>query len=480
LAPLDFAEVDATEQARLCASGQITAAELVEAAIERIELLNPVLNAVVAPMFESARTAARDTVGDSIFSGVPFLVKDLIASVADVPLTQGSAWLRDYVPNYDSELVRRLRRAGLILIGKTNTPEFGNGSTVEPWLFGACRNPWDLRRSPGGSSGGSAAAVASGMVPMAHGNDGGGSIRIPASCCGLFGLKPTRGRVSHAPDFGDFFSGLVQEHALTRSVRDSASLLDAISGPSPGAPAKLPVPYRPFLQDVSQSPGRLRIGFSTRSPTGVASGPDCATAVARTAALCEDLGHDVVEASPEFEAAAVDQAFLDVWCDGNLRLVESMARRRGNRPGLTGLEPITRELVEIGRQRTGADHLQSLRQLQRGTRDIARFFGTFDVWLTPTVAQPPPPIGSFETRDPQKYMESDSRFSPFTAWANITGQPAMSVPLHWTGDGLPVGVQFTGRFGDESTLFRLAGQLERARPWGHRRPHLPPAAASSM
>src|SRR5213594_4641005 len=288
----DIALLDATAQAELVRSKQVKPIELLEATIERIERINPQINAVVTPMYEIARKTAEGPLPDGPFSGVPFLLKDLGAGYAGVRQTQGSEFLKDFVSPFDSELTARYKQAGLVIAGKTNTPEFGLVPTTEPRLFGASRNPWDVTRTTGGSSGGSAAAVAAGMVPLAHGNDGGGSIRIPSSCCGLFGLKPTRARNPLGPDFGDMFSGLVAEHALTRSVRDSASLLDATSGPDVGDPYWAPPPSRPFLQEVGEDAGKLRIAFTTAAPSGVQIHLDCISAVNDAARLCSDLGHE--------------------------------------------------------------------------------------------------------------------------------------------------------------------------------------------
>ncbi|MBI1956175.1 MAG: amidase, partial [Acidobacteria bacterium] len=322
----ELALFDATAQAELVRRKEVQPVELVEAAIERIERLNPKLNAVVTPMYEEARSQAKKNLPDVPFTGVPLLLKDLLASYAGVRLTSGSSFLREFVPDHDSELVARQKRAGLIILGKTNTPEFGILPTTEPRLFGPSRNPWDLHRTPGGSSGGSAAAVAAGMVPMAHGNDGGGSIRIPASCCGVFGLKPTRGRNPLGPNFGDILSGLAVEHALTRSVRDSAALLDATCGPDPGAPYWASPPARPFLQEVGTPPGRLRIALTTVSIAGKPVHPDCLQAARDAAALCAELGHEVVEAIPPLVGQQMIQAFLTLWASGCATSVERAAR----------------------------------------------------------------------------------------------------------------------------------------------------------
>ena len=469
--PDEFAFLDATAQAELVRKKEVQAIELLEGAIERVERLNPTLNAVVTTMYDQAHAAIED-LPDGPFAGVPFLLKDLLAQYSGVRMTMGSNLFRDFVADHDSELVKRLKRAGLIILGKTNTPEFGILPTTEPHLFGPSRNPWDTERTTGGSSGGSAAAVAAGIVPMAHGNDGGGSIRIPASCCGLFGLKPTRARNPLGPDFGDLMSGLVAEHALTRSVRDSAALLDATSGPDLGDPYWAPPPERPFLQEVGADPGRLRIAFSTEAVTGVQVHTDCINAVKEAAALCEELGHVVVEAAPKVDGDMVAQAFMVLWSAQPASVLDGMALLTGQAPSQDQVEPLTWALFEMGHQHTASDYVISLTVLQGISREIARLFVDYDVWLTPTLAEPPVPLGTFDSppENPLHGLARSAEFVPFTPICNATGQPAMSVPLFWNADGLPVGTHFIGRFGDEATLFRLASQLEEARPWADRRP----------
>ncbi len=464
--------LDATAQADLIRRKEVKAVELVEAAIERIDKVNPELNAVVTPMYDKALDAVKAGLPDGPFTGVPFLLKDLLAAFKGVPMTLGSTLMRDFTPDHDSELVRRLKRAGLVILGKTNTPEFGILPTTEPHLFGPCRNPWDRERTTGGSSGGSAAAVAAGMVPMAHGNDGGGSIRIPASCCGLFGLKPTRGRNPLGPDFGDIMGGLVAEHAITRSVRDSALLLDATSGPDVGDPYWAPPKERPFAREVGADPGRLKIAFTVEAHAGVEAHADCVSAVKDAAALCADLGHEVVEASPQLDADLVTRSFTVLWSSGCASTLEAIAYLNGRAVQPDQVEPLSWALYEMGKKFSATDYLLALQTLQRIGRDAARFFIDHDVLLTPTLGQPPAPLGYFDST-PDNPMEGFTRsasFAPFTPICNMTGQPAMSLPLFWNDDGLPVGAHFVGRFGHEATLFRLAAQLEEARPWAGRRP----------
>jgi amidase len=467
----DLSRLDAIAQAELVRRGDASALELVDAAIARIEAVDGRLNSVVTRLFERARREAGGPRPDSPLAGVPFLLKDLGATLAGTRQTRGSRAFRDHVSDEDTELARRYRRAGLIVVGKTNTPEFGNHSTTEPVLFGPTRNPWDPERTTGGSSGGSAAAVAAGLVPAAHGNDGAGSIRIPSSCCGLFGLKPTRGRNSWAPA-GDGMAGIAVEHALTRSVRDSAAILDATSGRVPGDPYSPPAPERPYLDEVGADPGRLRIAWSATPPVDAAVDPACARVARETAELLASLGHDVEEARPDFDGEVLIEPFARVWAVANLVDYRDAVKHLGREPRRDELEVTTWELVEHGRRFDGADLLDALKTLARATRAIAPFFERYAAWVTPTLAQPPRPLGILNRSHggAVEWWRFDSAFNPWNPIANMTGQPAMSVPLTWTSDGLPVGTLVFGRYGDEATLFRLAGQLEAARPWADRRP----------
>lgn len=464
----DFVLLDATAQADLVRNKEVKPIELVEAAITRIERWNPTLNAVITPMYDIARTAAIGQLPEGPFTGVPFLLKDILASYAGVRMTLGSNLLKNFVPDHDSELVVRLKRAGLIIVGKTNLPELGILPTTEPQIFGPCRNPWDNQRTTGGSSGGAAAAVASGMVPMAHANDGGGSIRIPASCCGVFGLKPTRARIPLGPDFGDIISGLVCEHAVTRSVRDSAALLDATAGPEVGDPYFAPAPKRPYLQEVAIDPEKLRIAFSTLSISGMPVHEDCVRATTAAAQLCEDLGHDLTEADLKINGEQLAAAFTVLWTASCASTLKALAVKKDQ------VEPLTWALGEMGKQYDAADYVIALQSLQQISRDVARFMLNYDLLLTPTLAEPPVPLGTFDSPpdNPLAGFYRSGLFAPFTPLANITGQPAMSVPLHFNSNNLPVGVHFIGRLGDEATLLRLAAQLEAARPWSNRWPPL--------
>ena len=468
----EITQLDATAQAELVRRGEIAAAELVDGAIERIERLNPQLNAVVTSMFEDARERASAGLTGP-FAGVPYLVKDLIVEIEGVRFTEGSAFLRDNVSTYTSELVTRLRRAGLVILGKTNTPEFGMVPTCEPTLHGATRNPWDPGRSTSGSSGGSAAAVASGMVPMAHGNDAGGSLRFPASACGLFGLKPTRARNPLGPEYGDALCGWAVEHAITISVRDSAALLDATAGPDIGDPYPAPPPARPFGAEVGVDPGRLRIGYTARTPGGGLGNPDCVAAVEDAVALCAALGHDVVEADLPGLDERVGRAIGTMFDAATAWIVGYWVRRLGREPEPGELEPLTNHYRVGGQRLSAPDLMLAVEDLQRFARTVARFLTGVDLWLTPTMSEPPTPLGEITAApdDPLRAVRRGARTVEYPAVvANITGNPAMSVPLWWNAAGLPVGVHFLGRFGDEATLLRLAAQLEAARPWAGRTP----------
>ena len=471
----ELAGLDSVAQADLVARREVTPAELVEAAIERIEALNPTLNAVVTPAFDEALDAARALTADASrpFAGVPFLLKDLIVEAKGMRFTEGSRFLGERISTHDQELVVRLRRAGFVILGKTNTPEFGMAPHCEPARFGATLNPWSTRHTTAGSSGGSAAAVASGMVPAAHANDLGGSIRYPASCCALFGLKPTRARVPMGPEYADPIGAMAVEHALTRTVRDSAAILDAISGSELGEPFPAPPRVRPFVDEVGAPPGRLRIAYTTVAADGHPTDPDCVSALEDAVRLCEQLGHVVEERwlppiTPEV-GAAIGSTFgaAVAW------IIAYWIRKLGREPRNDELEPLTRGFWELGRTMSAADYLMGLERLRAYSREVAQFFEQFDMWLTPALAQPPPQIGEMlgTEADPFAGLQRSSQFVAFPGIvANITGNPAMSVPLYWNADGLPIGVHFLGRFGDEATLFRLAAQLEAARPWVARRP----------
>lgn len=489
----EYENYDGLGLAELVRKKEVSAGELVEACIDRIERANPRLNAVVHAMYEQARAAAGGRYADGPFAGVPFLAKDLDADFAGEPMSKGSRLYAGWRPSEDSELARRWKRAGVIVVAKTNTPEFGLTPVTEPELWGPTRNPWDTARTSGGSSGGSAAAVAARFAPIASAGDGGGSIRIPASCCGLFGLKPTRGRNPTGPTNVELWLGCTSVHVVTRSVRDSAAMLDATQGPDAGAPYFTPPPERPFLAETTREPGRLRIAFSTKPVMDVPVHGDCVQAVQETARLLEGLGHEVVEASPRIDGAALARNFIVMLLGetaADVREAEAAVGRKA-RPG--DVEPGTWILKMLAEHYTSEEFAVAVRELKRVSRPVGRFFEDYDVLLTPTLAKPPIPVGSLQPAGLERAalvalgrlpvgaalkrigaidrtVERAWSFTPFTTLFNVTGQPAMSVPLHWNAAGLPIGVQFVGRMAEEATLFRLAGQLEQARPWADRRP----------
>jgi amidase len=468
----EYTEYDGLDLAALVRSKEVSPDEVLEAAILRIEALNPTLNAVVARAYDAARAAAPNGSGDAPFAGVPFLLKDLGGAQAGVPMSGGSRFFAHAPAPVDAETVVRYKRAGLRILGRTNTPELGLNASTEPVLFGPTRNPWDLTRSSGGSSGGSAAAVAARMVPLAHASDGGGSIRIPASCCGLFGMKTTRNRLSYAPYAGEGLAGCSVEHVVSRSVRDSAAALDASAGPAVGDPYYPPPPARPFLEEVGAAPARLRIALTTEAFGGSPVDPDCIAAAEAAARLCEELGHHVERAAPAYDVAGLDETYNLVFAINAAANIRLRARALGLTLDAGGFERVTWSMVERANRVSAADYVQMLNRLHAISRRIQAFFETYDMLLTPTLAEPPLELGVLDmmSEDTAAYTARLWRYTPFTYPFNVTGQPAMSVPLAWNDAGLPIGVQFVGRYGDEAGLFRLAGQLEQARPWADRRP----------
>ena len=459
-----YDELDGLGLAGAIRNGDVSATEVVDAAIRRIEASNRAVNAVVATRFDEARAEAAASLGDGPFAGVPYLVKSLGGDVAGLPTSRGSRLFADDVAAADSLAVARARAAGVIVLGMTNTPELGKNGTTEPVLHGPTRNPHDLTRSAGGSSGGSAAAVASGMVPIAHGNDGGGSIRIPASSCGLFGLKPSRGRVPNAPALDAFAYPVGCTHALTRTVRDSAALLDVVAGPAPGDATLVPSPATPFLDEVGADPGRLRIGFTTITGRGDVADDDCVAVLTHTATVCEGLGHEVVEATFAYDVEPANAALATVMSVNVAAAVDARLAVLGRPLADDDLEAFTRVLYERGRTTTGTDVIGALHQLERTGREVAPFFAEHDVLLTPTMQIRVPEIGWVDTTRPETMVRA-SAFAAFTGIFNTTGHPAMSVPMGTDTHGLPVGVQFAARLGDEARLLRLAASLEAATPW---------------
>jgi amidase len=477
----DFRWLDATGQAELVRRGEATAAELVDAAIARIEHDDDRLNAVIHKLFDKARaTAGGNDLGGGPFRGVPFLVKDGVCHTAGDPYHCGMRVLKDagWHERDDTWLAQRFRAAGFVTCGKTNLPELASSVTTEPLAYGPTHNPWDLTRSPGGSSGGSAAAVAAGVVPVAHGNDMGGSIRFPASMCGIVGLKPSRARTTLGPDFGEYWGSLTHEFVLTRTVRDTAAVLDAVSGPGTGDPYTAPLPARPWIEELRDGPGRLRIGFRTRprdADGGGASHPECVAAVERTAELLATLGHHV-EPDP---VAALDapgvEAFGRVLCVALARDVERWSARIGRPINDADVEPYTAALASAGRATTGMEYVAAVEMMQAWARGLAAWWDDHDVLVLPTSPQPPFPLGTYGGSAPIEAMFAMGDLVTFTMPFDVTGQPAISLPLHWSAPSadapeLPIGVQLVAAYGREDVLIALAAQLEAATPWAHRHP----------
>jgi len=468
----EYERHDATGLADLVRQRQISASELLDAAVERVEARNGAVNGVTMKLYDHARAAIARGLPDGPFTGVPFLMKDLSAAIAGVPMTRSSRFFADApAPTADSEHVARLKRAGLVIFGRTNTCELGLSLTCEPQMHGPTRNPWDLSRISGGSSGGAAAAVGARMLPMAHATDGFGSIRAPAACCGLVGLKPTRGRNTMAPGLGEGLGGCAIEHAVSLSVRDSARLLDATAGPGPGDPYVAPPPARPFANEVGADPGALRIAFTSLAPNGAKVEADSVRVLAETAKLCTDLGHRVGEADPAIERAAVVPTFLTLAAANTVVNLASHPTK-GRLPQAGEVETVTWATAKLGEKIDGAGYVRATQAAHRLGRQMAAFHADWDVLLTPGLATLPVKLGWIDMMmgDVDEYWRRVFAFSPFTVWFNLTGQPAMMLPIGRSADGLPIAVQLVARYGDEATLFRLAAQLEAARPWFDRKP----------
>jgi amidase len=462
----DYLRHDAIGLAGLVRDGQVGPHELLDAALARIGQVNPQINAVTTLLAERARAQIDAGLPQGPFTGVPFLLKDLFIDVKGVTTTSGSVFLKDTVARQDSIVAERYQRAGLVLVGKTHSSEFGGSSTSETTLFGATRNPWDMQYSAGGSSGGSAAAVAAGIVPAANGSDAGGSIRTPAGYCGLFGLKPTRGRVPLGPSRFDGGGGVATVHALTRSVRDSAALLDAVAGGEPGAPYASPVQARPFLLEAGIDPPPLRIAVMRQSFPGDRPDAECDAAALDAARLCAALGHHVEEATPAIDVGLYTWARDVLRGAGTLTGVRGMQRALGREARPDELELATRAYFAAGLKVSAEDVMRAREAMYLLHRQVAVFMGDFDLILSPTSAIAHFRCGTLGPSLPVAQTEDDLRkIGVYAALFNLTGQPAMSVPLYWTPQNLPLGVHFAARFGDEAMLFQLAGQLERARPW---------------
>ena len=465
----EYADYDGLGLANLIAKRKIKPSELVDEAISRAERLNPQLNAIVFKDYDRAREAAKKK-SKGVFGGVPFLLKDIAGLAEGMPTRQGSRFFPPLPDDHDQILVARYRAAGLIPLGKTNVPEFGLVPTTESKLYGPAHNPWNPEHTPGGSSGGSGAAVAAGVVPLAHANDGGGSIRIPAACCGLVGLKPTRARMTYGPDMGEGLDGLASDHVVSRTVRDTAAALDATQGSIPGDPYWAPPAEKSYLDAMKRKPKKLRIAFSSKRLDGRPQHPDCLAAVKAAAKLCEKLGHDVEEATPDLNQELLMPCFMYMWGGGLAAGIDMIAKLTGQEPSRQLFEGLTWGLYKYGKSLMASDYLNAKTTLDTAARTMANFHETYDVWLTATLGGPPVKLGTFdlEEEDYEKAFDPIIDYVPFTAMQNVTGQPAINVPLHWNKDGLPVGTQFVGRYGDEKTLLQLAAQLEKAQPWFQR------------
>lgn len=495
----EYVRHDATALAALIARREVSATEVLEAALARAAEANPALAAICLPMEDIARARVAGPLSGP-FAGVPFLLKDMAQDHAGVPSPSGSRALRHWVPDHHSEVVRRFLDAGLVVFGKTASPEFALKAETAPRVWPQpTRNPWDPARTPGGSSGGAAAAVAAGIVPVAGASDGGGSIRIPAAYCGLFGLRPSRGRVPNGPDDAEHWDGASSHHVISRSVRDSARMLDAIAGPEHGAPFVIAPPAQPWTEAIGRLPRRLRIGFSTRSPLGTPVHSQCVAAVERAAALLADLGHQVEEAAPAIDGGDLARCYITMYFG---QTAAAMARARAlTGAGDDGFELETRILGLLGRAVSAGEYVSRHARWNGFSHALADFHQRHDLYLTPTTAQPPNRIGELDTPPAQQRLarlvlalragrllmltgmvdelvEASLSRVPFTQLSNLTGTPSMSVPLHWAaveegGPALPFGVQFVAPFGDEATLLQLAAQLEQAAPWAGRRPSEP-------
>ncbi len=489
MAIIDLTSYDATAIAQLIAERKISETEVLDSTLARIDALEPTLNAIAVDTRDRARSQLASPHAGK-FAGVPFLLKDLAQDYAGTRMTMGSRATRNNVPTTNATYVDRCLAAGLVIVATTATPELGLKAITETALHGASRNPWNTERTPGGSSGGSAAAVAARYVPMAGASDGGGSIRIPAAFCGLFGLKPSRGRIPEGPAAGELWEGAVCSHTLTRSVRDSAVMLDCLAGPAPGEPFNIAPPLRPYSEEVGADPGRLRIGFSTRSPIGGRVDADNVTAVREAAKLLESLGHYVDEAEPAIDGKALAQSYMTMYFAHVAALMAQVMARTG--APATDFETDTRALALLGQALSAGDFVTSVHGWNNYARALGAFHQRYDLFLTPTVAMAPSKIGELATPPAQERLAKvaialragklmiksgiidDLAFrnlerTPFTQLANLCFVPSMSVPLHQSAEGLPVGVMFTAKFGGEDMLFRLAGQLEQAAPWEQRR-----------
>ncbi|PVA11997.1 amidase [Pelagivirga sediminicola] len=473
----DYESHDATALAALIAHGEVSPLDLLQCAIDRAEARDPAVNALSQKLYDHGRGAIAGGLPDGPFRGVPFLLKDASADLKGYVTANGARLLKDGTPaTADSTLVARYKAAGLVIFGKTTTPEFSLAASTETSLTGATRNPWDISRSAGGSSGGAAAAVAAGIVPAAHGSDGGGSIRIPASCCGLFGMKPSRARNPSGPLVGEGWGSLSVAHVLTRSVRDSAAMLDATQGMAPGDPYCAPPRARPYVDEVRTDPGRLRVGWHIAPMSGADVAAPCREAAQDAAHLLASLGHDVDEITLPGQSGHIQQAIWVLVASNVARSIRSIGDQRGRKVTRDEVDAVTWSALTDAREMDAQDYAEALYQIHAQSRRMAELHARYDLILSPTLATPPPKLGiqRTDTDDIKAYRSALTAFTPYTQLFNMTGAPSMTMPLYWTvpdapGGELPIGVMLSADFGREDILFRLAGQLETARPWFHRR-----------
>jgi amidase/6-aminohexanoate-cyclic-dimer hydrolase len=468
----EYEDFDAVELGEMIGAGEVTAAEVLEEAISRMEALNPKLNVMVEPLFDAARRVAKASLPPGPLAGVPYLMKNLGLMMEGVRCTQGSALFSDFSSDHDSDFVKRVKSSGLNVFGTTNSPEFGLNSTTEPAAHGPTKNPWNTDYSPGGSSGGSAAAVAARILPAAHASDGGGSIRIPGSNCGLVGLKVSRGRTPSGPDAGEGWAGLSNEHAVTRTVRDSAALLDATNGPAPGDPYFAKAPARDYLNEVGENPGKLRVGLMLAPPDGRAVDPEVVAATQAAAKLMESLGHRVEEAAPDFDINAMFDAVRVVIAGNVGRDVKMRLKALGRDYQQGDTEEISRAWGEEGEKYTAENFADALWTIHDVGRRFGEFFGKHTVLLSPTLAKVPLKLGArpMDNADLDAYYEFQGQVIPFTAPCNVAGVPAITLPLGWSKDDMPIGVQLVAASGNEALLLRLASQIEDAAPWIDKKP----------
>lgn len=470
----DYSDYDGLGLAELVRKGEVTPAELAEAAIERIERHNPTLNAVVYKGYDDARRWAAGALPDGPFRGVPFLIKDLGMPVAGWPRSYGSKFARSVIDQEDGDLTSRYKRSGVVALGKTNTPEYGITGTTESAFLGPCRNPWNPKHISGGSSGGSASAVAAGIVPLAHASDGLGSIRIPAACCGLVGMKVTRDRNPNGQDDTAYAMGFTVDHVVTRTVRDSAAMLDATGVPRADAPFAAPPKARPYLEEVEASPGKLKIAWSSETPSGRPIDPQVQAALERTADLLKRLGHEVVEKGLGIDYRALYAARAPVSGANFAADMGRLIAQIGREPEEDELEPLTWASLKGGRRVTGEQAFRGWQDLRVLNRRTLAFFEDWDVYLSPVMGTPVPEVGYIDpvNLEPKEVNRRQGGVFPYTPPFNFSGQPSLSLPLAVDDQGLPIGMMFTARFADEATLFRVAGQLEKEAPWKARRPQV--------